>query len=279
MSKLNFNNKCSHYSPKRKTFIHPLNLWMKFVFETDILHTKLGYCDACVPWLLTWTCQCAICRITTIFPIWDYEEQNASWSFFTMVAKSLTKYIFVFTVLGNQHKKTVFFCLCKKDAIRLPKLHVMARISKLTWQVAFHFKVIMLADTLLLECQVSLKKLSQEPKKSNMLPTWVGTHLWKSHKLHYYTLQLLYALWLVSCMQINATSKQCVDNVQITQLSASRCWAYDADYYSIWYGMAIKQNSKNLVFTVNFMLRHFFLFLFFFRLEKKKKNYWARFLW
>ena len=43
-------------------------------------------------------------------------------------------------------------------------------------------------------------------------------------------------------------------NVQITQLSA--CWAYDADYYSMRYGKATKQSSKNLVFSVNFMLWH-----------------------
>ena len=48
-------------------------------------------------------------------------------------------------------------------------------------------------------------------------------------------------------------------NVQITELSASG--AYDADYYTMLYGMATKQSSKNLVFSFNFMLWHLVLIL------------------
>ena len=72
----------------------------------------------------------------------------------------------------------VLFCPCEEDAVTLVKLQLWPG-SATRPQVAFHFKLMMLAEILLLECHVSLKKFCDTLglKKSNMLPTWVRTQL------------------------------------------------------------------------------------------------------
>ena len=62
--------------------------------------------------------------------------------------------------VGRQHKKSILFCNCEKDAVTLIKLQLCpGSVSRPL--VAFHFKLMMLAEWFLLECHVSL------------LPKWV----------------------------------------------------------------------------------------------------------
>ena len=68
----------------------------------------------------------------------------------------------------------------------------MARIRHPTWRVAFHSEVMLPAETLQLEFQVSLKKLSQKLKK-------MGRYSFKkSHKIEYFLKIFLKTDWLTA---------------------------------------------------------------------------------
>ena len=58
----------------------------------------------------------------------------------------------------------LLFCRCGNDAVTLEKLQLW-RGSTTRPEVAFHSEVMLLAETLQLEFQRSLKKLSQKLKK------------------------------------------------------------------------------------------------------------------
>ena len=75
---------------------------------------------------------------------------------------------------GHQHNKAILFCCCEDDAVTLLKLQLWPG-SITRPLVAFHFKLVMLAESLLLECHVSLKKFCDMLglNKSTMLPKWV----------------------------------------------------------------------------------------------------------
>ena len=66
------------------------------------------------------------------------------------------------------------FCNCEDDAITLVKLQLWPGLVTRPL-VAFHTKLVALAESLLLECHVSLKKFCDvlNLNKSNMLPVWV----------------------------------------------------------------------------------------------------------
>jgi hypothetical protein len=83
---------------------------------------------------------------------------------------------FLLYSIGCQHKKKVLFCSCEDDAVTLVKLQLWPG-SATRPLVAFHFKLMMLAEVLLLECHVSLKKFCDTLglNKSNMLPLLVCT--------------------------------------------------------------------------------------------------------
>ena len=79
-----------------------------------------------------------------------------------------------FLHIGHQHKKSILFCCCEDDAVTLLKLQLWPE-SITRPLVAFHFKLVMLAESPLLECHVSLKKFCDMLglNKSTMLPKWV----------------------------------------------------------------------------------------------------------
>ena len=77
--------------------------------------------------------------------------------------------------LGRQHQKQILFCDCEEDAVTLVKLKLWPG-STTRPTVAFHFKLMELAETLLLECHVSLRKFCDALgilTKSSTLPMWV----------------------------------------------------------------------------------------------------------
>ena len=66
------------------------------------------------------------------------------------------------------------FCNWEADALTLVRLQLWpGSVTRLL--VAFHTKLVALAENLLLECHVSLKKFCDvlSLNKSNMLPVWV----------------------------------------------------------------------------------------------------------
>ena len=79
-----------------------------------------------------------------------------------------------FLHIGHQHNKAILFCGCEDDAVTLLKLQLWPG-SITRPLVAFHFKLVMLAESLLLECHVSLKKFCDMLglNTSTMLPKWV----------------------------------------------------------------------------------------------------------
>ena len=79
-------------------------------------------------------------------------------------------------IIGYQHRKSILFCSCENDAVTLIKLQLWPG-SITRPLVAFHFKLMMLAECLLLECHVSLKKFCDVLclNKSSMLAKWVCT--------------------------------------------------------------------------------------------------------
>lgn len=94
-----------------------------------------------------------------------------------VLVMKLMKSIYIWYVVGHQHKKMVLFCPCEDDAVTLVKLQLWPGSAKRP-QVAFHSKLMMLAEMLLLECHVSLKKFCDTLglEKSNILPTWVSAY-------------------------------------------------------------------------------------------------------
>ena len=74
-----------------------------------------------------------------------------------VLVMKLMKSIYIWYVVGHQHKKMVLFCPCEDDAVTLVKLQLWPGSAKRP-QVAFHSKLMILAEMLLLECHVSLKK-------------------------------------------------------------------------------------------------------------------------
>jgi hypothetical protein len=84
--------------------------------------------------------------------------------------------LFFMTHLGRQHHKQIRFCGCEEQAVTLVKMSLWPG-SATCPSVAFHFKLMELAETLLLECHVSLKKFCDALgilTKSTMLPKWVS---------------------------------------------------------------------------------------------------------
>jgi hypothetical protein len=84
--------------------------------------------------------------------------------------------IFLMPCLGRQHHKQILFCHCEEDAVTLVKMSLWPGSATYP-TVAFHFKLMELAETLLLECHVSLKKFCDALgilTKSTMLPKWVS---------------------------------------------------------------------------------------------------------
>ena len=80
--------------------------------------------------------------------------------------------------LGRQHQKQILFCNCEEDAVTLLKLHLWPGTIKRP-VVAFHTKLMELAEALVLECQVSLRKFCDVlgiANPSSILPTWVNTN-------------------------------------------------------------------------------------------------------
>ena len=85
------------------------------------------------------------------------------------------KLVYFYDFVGHQHKKMILFCPCENDVVTLVKLRLWLG-SATRPKVAFHFKLMKLAEILLLECHVSLKKFcdSLALNKSNMLPAWLS---------------------------------------------------------------------------------------------------------
>ncbi|XP_046864699.1 uncharacterized protein LOC124459233 isoform X3 [Xenia sp. Carnegie-2017] len=76
---------------------------------------------------------------------------------------------------GRQHQKQILFCECEKDSITLIRLKLWPG-SATRPSLAFHFKMMELAETLLLECHVSLRKFCDALKiwtKCSSLPLWI----------------------------------------------------------------------------------------------------------
>ncbi len=90
-------------------------------------------------------------------------------------------------LIGRQHQKQVLFCDCENDAVTLMRLKLWP--GSVTRPVlAFHLKLMELAEILLLECHVSLRKFCNAIgifSKSLTLPLWVGTVLFNSTLLQY----------------------------------------------------------------------------------------------
>ena len=76
--------------------------------------------------------------------------------------------------IGRQHLKQIIFCKCKSDAATLVRLKLWPG-SPAKPKVAFHFKLMDLAETFLLESHVSLHKFcaSFEVEYPTMLPKLV----------------------------------------------------------------------------------------------------------
>ncbi|XP_046863813.1 uncharacterized protein LOC124457641 isoform X3 [Xenia sp. Carnegie-2017] len=76
---------------------------------------------------------------------------------------------------GRQHQKQILFFECEKDSITLIRLKLWPG-SATRPSLAFHFKMMELAETLLLECHVSLRKFCDALKiwtKCSSLPLWI----------------------------------------------------------------------------------------------------------
>ena len=110
----------------------------------------------------------------------------------------LTLLIIFLSLLGYQHKKSVMFCDCEEDAITLVRLQLWPG-SVTRPLVAFHVKLVALAETLLLECHCSLKKICDvlNISKSNMLPMWVCS------------MYLSYMLYLKHIYNIDFVNSEC----------------------------------------------------------------------
>ena len=76
--------------------------------------------------------------------------------------------------IGYQHKKSILFCSCESDVVTLVKLQLWPG-SAVRPLVAFHFKLMSLAERFLLECHVSLKKFCDvlDLGKSSLHTKWV----------------------------------------------------------------------------------------------------------
>ena len=88
---------------------------------------------------------------------------------------------------GRQHQKQVLFCDCENDAVTLMRLKLWPG-SVTRPDLAFHLKLMELAEILLLQCHVSLRKFCDAIgifTKSLTLPLWVGTILFNSTLLQY----------------------------------------------------------------------------------------------
>ena len=82
-------------------------------------------------------------------------------------------------LIGRQHQKQVLFCDCENDGVTLIRLKLWPG-STTRPVLAFYFKLMELAEILLLECHVSLRKFCDAIgvlTKSSTLPTWVSTVL------------------------------------------------------------------------------------------------------
>ncbi|XP_028416463.1 uncharacterized protein LOC114540544 [Dendronephthya gigantea] len=76
---------------------------------------------------------------------------------------------------GRQHQKRILFCDCEKDAVTLIRLKLWPGSASRP-SLAFHLRLMELAETLLLECHVSLRKFCDVLgilTKSSPLPLWV----------------------------------------------------------------------------------------------------------
>lgn len=81
----------------------------------------------------------------------------------------------MFPCLGRQHQKQILFCNCEEEAVTLVRLNLWPG-SAVRPLVAFHIKLMELAETLLLECHVSLRKFCDAVgimTKNSTLPKWV----------------------------------------------------------------------------------------------------------
>lgn len=98
--------------------------------------------------------------------------------FIMMLMMMITRTCSVFFQIGRQHQKQILFCECEKDSITLIRLKLWPG-SATRPSLAFHFKMMELAETLLLECHVSLRKFCDALKiwtKCSSLPLWVSIH-------------------------------------------------------------------------------------------------------
>ena len=84
-------------------------------------------------------------------------------------------FIAIFPSLGRQHQKRILFCNCEEEAVTLVRLNLWPG-SAVRPLVAFHIKLMELAEALLLECHVSLRKFCDAlgiMTENSTLPKWV----------------------------------------------------------------------------------------------------------